>query len=59
MENRNKAERLMGYNYYAINGKVKIEEFKNNKNKINISIKIKNKGFAPFYYEWKIYFGIL
>ena len=59
LENRNKAERLMGYNYYAINGKVKIEEFKNNKNKINISIKIKNKGVAPFYYEWKIYFGIL
>jgi len=59
IENRNRFEKMMGYNYYSKKGEIKIEKNKNDKNKIDISLTIENKGVAPFYYDWKINFAII
>ncbi|EKE37812.1 hypothetical protein ENUP19_0368G0011 [Entamoeba nuttalli] len=54
VERRNKAERLLGYNYYATEGSII-----KNSNSIEIKITITNDGVAPFYYHWKIHYGLI
>lgn len=54
MRRRNYAERKMGYNYFVKKGKISYS-----RDNIKVTLKLGNKGVAPFYYSWPVHFAIV